>query len=70
MRLKLMLLKYFIIKYIAANAFTKKLLLIKLFKIKCLLVNLLREIYQLCLTRLYITLNINIHNLDQGLAWE
>ena len=32
----------------------------KLFKIKCFLINLLTEIYQLCLTWLYITHNINI----------
>ena len=54
------LLKYF---NIVAN-----LPLIKLFKIKCFLVNLLRKNYQLCLTWHYITHNVNIHNLDEGIA--
>ena len=35
-------------------------LLKNLLKIKCFLVNLLREIYQLCLTWLYNTHNVNI----------
>ena len=36
------------------------LLLMKIVKIKCFMVKLLRKIYQLCLTCLYITHNINI----------
>ena len=35
-----MLLKYFRIKYTVINSFTYKLLLMKLFKIKCILVDL------------------------------
>ena len=66
-----LLMKYFRIKYLVTNVYTSKLLLMMaLFKLKCFLVKLLREIYQLCMTWLYITHKRNICNLDEVLDWE
>ena len=50
-------------------SFSKLLLMMNLFKLKCFLVNLLREIYQLCMIWLYITHKINIYNLNEVFAW-
>ena len=55
---------------LVTNVSTSKLLLMmNLFKLKCFLVNLLREIYQLCMIWLYITHKINIYNLNEVFAW-
>ena len=40
-----------------------------LLEIKCFMLNLLGEIYQLRLTWLYITRK-HIHNLDEGFPWK
>ena len=54
---------------LVTNVSTSKLLLMmNLFKLKCFLVNLLREIYQLCMIWLYITHKINIYNLNDVFA--
>ena len=54
---------------LVTNVSTSKLLLMmNLFKLKFFLVNLLREIYQLCMIWLYITHKINIYNLNDVFA--
>ena len=54
---------------LVTNVSTSKLLLMMhLFKLKFFLVNLLREIYQLCMIWLYITHKINIYNLNDDFA--